>query len=142
MDNELIPQKSWWSRNWKWVVPVGGCLTLIIVVVILIASVFYGVTGMLKNSTPYEEAFETASTNEQVLDALGEPIEQDGIFKGSINIENDGGKADIEVPIKGPNGSAVLHVVGEKQDGNWSYSTMTVTLDGSGEVIYLNEEPF
>lgn len=142
MDNELIPQKSWWSRNWKWVVPVGGCLTVIIIAVLFIGTLFYGVSSALKNSTPYEEAFETASTNEQVLDALGEPVEQDGIFKGSIKIENDGGKADIKVPIKGPKGTAVLHVVGEKQHGHWSYSTMTVTLDGSGEVIYLNEEPF
>jgi len=24
MNNELIEQKSWWKRNWKWLVPVSG----------------------------------------------------------------------------------------------------------------------
>jgi len=138
MDNELVPQKSWWSRNWKWVVPVGGCLTLIVIAIFFIATVFYGVSSVLKNSTPYQEAFEIASTNEQVLDALGAPIEQDGLFKGNINLQNDGGHADIEVPIKGSKGSAILHVVGIKENGAWDYSTITVTLDGTGEVIYLN----
>ena len=58
MNNELVPQPSWWKRNLKWVVPVGGCLTLIVGAIILFASIYFGVTGMMEGSQPYEHAFE------------------------------------------------------------------------------------
>ena len=31
-------QKSWLGKNWPWVVPVGGCLTLIIVIGVMIST--------------------------------------------------------------------------------------------------------
>ena len=46
---EEIKQKSWFSQNWIWVVPVGGCLTLIVLAVFGLGAAF-GV-GMLNSGT-------------------------------------------------------------------------------------------
>ena len=71
MENELIPQPSWWKRNWKWVVPLGGCLTAIVLVVVLISSLYFGVTNLMEGSEPYEYAFELINEDEELLELLG-----------------------------------------------------------------------
>lgn len=58
MNNKLVPQPSWWKRNWKWVVPLSGCFSFIVIIVIFFLSVFYGVTNIMEDSEPYEYAFE------------------------------------------------------------------------------------
>jgi len=50
---EVQQKKSWWGRNWPWVLPVGGCLTVILLLVFGVGAIFFGVTNALKNSTPY-----------------------------------------------------------------------------------------
>jgi len=47
MNNELVPQPSWWKRNWKWVVPVSGCFTVLVIIVIILGSIFYGVSSAI-----------------------------------------------------------------------------------------------
>lgn len=138
-DNYQEPRKNWWQRNWKWFVPT-GCLSLIAVFIIFIVAMFFTVTSMLKESTPYVDAFENATTNSYVIEQLGEPIEQSALIQGQISVSNNDGDADIRIPLKGPKGEALLHVVGQKHDGKWTYSKMSVTIEPSNEVINLLEE--
>lgn len=118
--------KGWFRRNWLWVVPVGGCLTLILLLVFGVGAAIFGVSKALTGSQPYKDAIHEASHNEEIIELLGEPIESDGIMNGSISVENDNGKANISVPIKGPKGKAKVFVVGEKIDGQWYYREMYV----------------
>ncbi|MEM9679151.1 MAG: cytochrome c oxidase assembly factor Coa1 family protein [Bacteroidota bacterium] len=133
-------QRSWWSRNWPWVVPVGGCLILIILGILGIGGLIFGVTSMIKNSAPYEYALEQAKQNEDVIYALGEPIETNGIMQGNLSFENDNGEVDIRIPIKGPMGEADIIVVGEKYDGEWSYEKLYVLIKETQEEINLLEK--
>ncbi len=41
---ENAQQKSWFGRNWRWVLPVGGCLTVILLFVFGIGALFFGVS--------------------------------------------------------------------------------------------------
>jgi hypothetical protein len=34
VNNELIEQKSWWKKNWKWFMPVSGFLLILLSVFI------------------------------------------------------------------------------------------------------------
>ncbi len=138
--NELIQEKSWWKRNWKWVVPTGGCLTLLILFIVFIASVVFGVTKAISGTEPYQDSFAKAQSNEQVIELLGEPIEIDGIMQGSINFSNNDGDADIRIPIKGPQGEGTIYVVGEKRNDVWTYSEQEVRIDQNNEVINLLNE--
>jgi hypothetical protein len=129
------PRKSWWSRNWKWFVPT-GCLSMIILAGV---AIFFFVTTVMKNSTPFVEAIETALTNEYVIDILGEPITQEGMVQGEIFFENDKGEADLYIPIQGSKRSGIIHVVGNKIDGKWIFSEMEVSIESTQDTINLLE---
>lgn len=140
MNNELIEHPSWWKRNWKWVVPVGGCLTIIILFIALLGVGIFGVTKMFTGSEPYTFALEQATNNEQVIELLGQPVETNGIMQGSINFSNNDGDADFSIPIKGPNGKGAIYVVGEKRNDTWSYTELEVRIEKNSEVINLLDE--
>jgi hypothetical protein len=140
MNNELIEHPSWWKRNWKWALPVGGCLTLIVLFIALIGAGIFGVSKMFTGSEPYTYALEQVQSNEQVIELLGEPIETNGIMQGSINFSNNEGNANISIPIKGPNGEGKIYVVGEKRNDTWTYSELEVRINENNEVINLLDE--
>ncbi|WP_299548243.1 cytochrome c oxidase assembly factor Coa1 family protein [Seonamhaeicola sp.] len=134
---EEIKQKSWFGRNWLWVVPVGGCLTLIVLAVLGIGTLFVGVSKMFTSSAPYEYALSEASNNTEVIAALGEPIESDGIISGNISLKNNDGEANFSIPIKGSYGTGSITVIGTKTDGEWHYESLYVTIKGTQESINL-----
>ncbi len=102
-----------------------------------IGAIFFGVTNVLKNSTPYEYALEQASNNREVIKFLGEPVETDGIMSGNISLHNDTGNVNIEIPLKGPKGKGSVIVIGEKIDGEWIYEELYVLIKESNEKINL-----
>ena len=137
MNNELIPQPSWWKRNWKWAVPVGGCFTLLLLVIALFGSIFYGVTTMLEKSQPYEYALEKINGDEEIISILGSPIEQDGMMQGSINWNNGNGKADMKIPITGPKGSGILYINASSVDDTWEYHEIRVEITDNESIDLL-----
>jgi hypothetical protein len=132
------PKKNWWQRNWKWFVPT-GCLSLIVIFAIFIVGMFFTVTAMLKESTPYVDAYSKATSNSYVIEQLGEPIEQSAIIQGQISVVNNDGDADIRIPLKGPKGEALLHVIGTKRNDVWSYQKMKVFFVTTKDSINLLE---
>ena len=118
---------SWWSRNWKWVIPVGigapilvcgGFITLIIALV----------TGLMKSSGAYQEALAAAQGDTAVVAALGTPIEEGFMVTGNIEMGSDWGYADLAIPISGPMGKATIYVEAEKSGDDWYYSTLGVAV--------------
>ncbi len=134
-------QKSWFARNWPWAIPLGGCLTFIIVIIVFASSVIFGVNSLIKSSTPYQDAIIKANTNEYVDDLFGTPIESDGMPMGNISLNNDDGEIDMEVPIKGKKKSGTLHIKGTKTDGDWNYEYLYLASEsGNEEINLLNDE--
>lgn len=137
-DDFQEPRKSWWQRNWKWFVPT-GCLTLIVLFIVFLVIMFFTVTAMIKESTPYVDAYEAATTNSYVIEKLGEPIEQSALIEGQVSVSDLEGDADLRIPLKGPKGEGILHVIGTKTGETWTYSKMEVKFAGSGETLNLLE---
>ena len=135
--NEQVQQKSWFRRNWMWLVPVGGCLTIILLFVFGIGALIFGAFGMLTNSTPYEYALDQAKNNSQVIELLGTPIDTDGIMQGNISFENNEGSADFQIPIEGPNGKGRIIVIAQKDYGEWNYEELYVEIKETKEKINL-----
>ncbi len=131
--------KGWFARNWKWVVPTGGCLGIIIFIVVIAGAMFSGITSLFENSTPYQEAMTTLKSNPEVIELLGEPIEIEGEIKGGINIQNDGGNATFEIPVKGPKEKALYSVVAQKVNGEWSYLVLNIFVEDTHEEIDILE---
>ena len=135
--NEHTQQKSWFGRNWIWVIPTGGCLTLILLFVFGIGAAIFGVSKIFKNATPYEYAIEQASSNLRVIELLGEPVETAGIMQGNISIKNDSGEADFKIPLKGHEGRGSVIIKADKIDGEWFYEELYVLIKGANEKINL-----
>jgi hypothetical protein len=132
------PQKSWFGRNWFWVVPL-GCLGPLVGCGGLIAVVFSLVFGMIKSSAPYTESLAAAQADTRVQAALGQPIEPGFFVTGNINTSGSSGHADIAYEITGPQGTATVLAVADKTAGTWTFTTLEVQPGGSGERIDLLE---
>ena len=138
MDDELIPQPSWWKRNWKWVVPLGGCLTGIVLVAILISSLYFGVTELMEGSEPYEHAIELINNDEELLELLGTPIEKTGMGQSNMNWVNGTKSAKMVIPIAGPKGSGTLYINATGKGDTWDYHEIRVEV-AEKEVNFLDE---
>lgn len=130
-------QKSWFGRNWMWFVPTMGCLTLIILGVLGLGTLFFGVTKLLADSTPSKYAIELASKNEKVISLLGNEIEKDGIISGKVSFTNGDGVANLTIPISGTKGTGIIKVIATKTDGVWEYETLFVQIKSTLEKINL-----
>ena len=129
------PRRSWWSRNWKWVVPV-GCLTPLLLIGGCVAAIVMLVFGMIRSSDPYTDAVARAKSDPRVIQHLGEPIETGWWITGNVKIENDSGTADFALPLRGSRKNGILRVEASKDRGEWVYSLLTVSVD-DGPVIDL-----
>ncbi|MGZ8851733.1 MAG: cytochrome c oxidase assembly factor Coa1 family protein [Thermoanaerobaculia bacterium] len=131
------PQRGWWSRNWKWVVPV-GCLSIVVMCVAFVGIIVAVVFGAIKSTDAYTKALNTARNDPRVIQALGTPIEPGFLVTGNVNVDNDRGTANIDFPISGPKGKAKIHAVAEKSDGKWKYSMMQAHIVDGETIDLLN----
>jgi hypothetical protein len=126
--------KSWWGRNWFWVVPL-GCLAPIVAVVGCVVVAFFAVTHLIKSSDVYTHSLAAVSSSEAVRTALGEPIQAGFQFAGNINVSNQGGHGDVTYNISGPKDSATVHAVADKHDGEWSFTTNHVHINSTNQEL-------
>jgi hypothetical protein len=116
-------QGNWWTRNWKWFVPV-GCLTMAILVAAFVGLIVVIVFSAMKSSDVYREALARAKAAPAVVEALGSPI-KDGMFvSGSTNVNGASGEANLAIPISGPKGEGTLYLAATKSVGVWNYSSL------------------
>ncbi len=109
----------------------GGIITLVVTMLF----------GMMKGSKPYTYSLATAKANTEVQAALGTPIEAGFLVGGNIVLNNANGNANLIYEITGPNGSGTVHVVGDLSGGQWTYSTLDVTIKGTSNQIDLLQAP-
>jgi len=129
-------ERGWWARNWYWVVPL-GCLAPVIVCAGIGAGVFSLVFGALKGSDVYKQAVDLARNHPAVQAALGTPISEGALPSGTLNTINDGGNADIHIPLSGPKGAGSLHAVATRAGGNWTMSSLVLDVAGTDKHIDL-----
>ena len=129
MNNELVPQPNWLKRNWKWALPLGGCLTLIIGLVVLFGSLFWGITNVMEDSQPYEYAIELINQDEELMNILGSPIEKDGVIQGNINWINGDKSAKMVIPISGSKGNGSLFIDASGKADEWIYHEIRVEVN-------------
>lgn len=134
-----VPRPGWWSRNWKWFLPM-GCLTFVALIVGFVALLVVVVFGAMKSTDVYKEALSRAKSNAEVAEALGAPIKEGMFLSGNTNVNGASGEADIAIPISGPKGSGTIYAVAQKSAGQWSYSKLEVEVKASGKRINLQPE--
>lgn len=133
-------QKSWFSRNWGWVLG-GGCLVTIIIGVLFIGATVWGVFKAVGESEPYMYAYEKAIQNEVVKEALGTPIEK-GFVGSNTEYSYKDNKATVvmTIPINGTLNNGLIYLEGIKENDVWKYTTLYVDVNNVDEDIELLEE--
>lgn len=96
----------------------------------------FGVFAAIKSSEPYQTGLSRVQANEDVKDAIGEPIQPKFLVQGKVNLQKDGGEADIKFPVSGTRGNAEVHVRATRTGGIWKYDEVSATLE-NGSVIDL-----
>ena len=135
---EDVKQKSWFGRNWPWVLPVGGCLTLIVLFILGVGAAVFGITKAVSGSEPYEYAYQKAIQNKEVIDILGTPIEKGFVGSNSHYSINGGTKTvSLTIPINGSLNDAFIYVEGVKEDEDWIYTKLYVDVKNSDNDINL-----
>ncbi|WP_164009599.1 cytochrome c oxidase assembly factor Coa1 family protein [Pyxidicoccus trucidator] len=140
-EGNLVPQRGWWSRNWKWFVPVGGCLGLVASCGCL-GAILVGVGfSSLSKLGAYTEAVAIATSDAEVRRALGTPIDTGLPKQSSVSSNNGRTDARFTIPLDGPEADALLRVdASQQEDGaEWKYRTLTVELE-DGSLIDLRED--
>jgi len=136
----MAPQRGWWSRNWKWVVPT-GCLGLLLSCGCL-GALLFGVTYQaLRGTGVFVEALTLAKQSPEVRQALGEPIEAGLMLQGSIESHDEQGSANFSVPLNGAKARGTLYVEAYKNGDRWSFTTLQVEVPGRPTIDLLGGGP-
>lgn len=127
--NAPVQQPGWFSRNWKWLVPV-GCLVPLMCCGVFGVGAYFTASKMIEGSPAFAEAFSRASQNPEVTAALGAPLTPGFGMSGEIKETNGSGTANFSVPLNGPKGSGSLHVEARRSAGQWNFQAITVEAGG------------
>lgn len=130
---ELLPEQNWWQRNWKWAAPTGGCLVVVVLLIVFLVKLIMGVSTMFSDSEPYQMAVKKAQESSWVTERLGEPVEPYGNAEGNLNWTNGVSTADMRIRVKGPKEEATLMVWAKKPRDEWTYTLIKIKIDETGE---------
>jgi hypothetical protein len=136
----LAPRPNWWKRNWKWFVPL-GCFSMVVLFVAFVASVALIVFSAIKSTDVYKDALARAQAHPSVIEALGSPIKEGFLVSGNTNVNGAAGKANLSIPIGGPNGKGTIYVAATKSLGRWNYTGLVVEIAKTHQRIDLLQNP-
>lgn len=119
-------RRSWLGRNWKKLLAA-----VFVCGVLFVVGIFTLIEGAIRSSDVAHEAFARAQSNALVAQRLGAPISEGWFVGGSINVSPAAGNADLSIPISGPKGKGTVYVTAQKTAGQWAYSLMVATIEGS-----------
>jgi hypothetical protein len=130
------PKPNWWTRNWKWFVPL-GCFTVLLLFLVFAGSIVVIVFSAMKSTDVYKEALARAKADPSVIEALGSPIKEGFLVSGNSNVNGASGESNLSIPISGPKGKGTIYVSATKSLGRWIYSGLVVETGQTHERIDL-----
>ncbi len=111
-----------------------GLVALVLVCIGLVVGTAVAIIAFtfnsIKSSDVYQQALTEVTTNPEVLNALGEPVEPGWFISGSISVSGSSGDATLSVPISGPKGKGTLYAEAAKSAGVWEFDVLQVEVEG------------
>ncbi len=135
-----LPQpakKNWFARHR--VLTVVGVLGILIT--IASAAGCYLIFSLIASSTPAKLAVDRAQTNPVVLQRLGTPLKESWFVTGSIEVANDSGHAELNIPVTGPKGSGKIYLLAAKRFGKWKFIDLEILIAGTDQPLDLLKSP-
>ena len=92
MDNELIVEKSWIKRNWKWFLPITLLFLLFLSFIFSSTNAknLTDITQAYSDNLLYEKAITKANSNPKVIALIGkiDPVDKLAIMEGNVIYTN------------------------------------------------------
>ena len=132
MNNSLNPQKSWWKRHWKWLVPLSSMV--LISIAVFFSSGMDEVTADLAQAYAdealYENALDKARLDDRVIELLGdiEPIDKLAILEGQVAYSNNNETVQSSVRIVGAKGKGSLDISAHWENDQWKYNKINIRI--------------
>src|SRR5213596_666707 len=134
------PKPNWWTRNWKWFVPL-GCFTVALLFLVFVGSIVLIVFSAMKSTDVYKEALARTKADPAVTEALGSPIKDGFLVSGNTNVNGASGESNLAIPISGPKGKGTIYVSAKKSLGQWNYSGLVVEIGQTHQRVDLLQSP-
>src|SRR6516225_3748819 len=104
------------KRQVVWII-VAVVLGVLLLIALFVGAIVAAVFGAMKSSDPYRFAMQTASHDRRVTAKLGSPVHAAWLISGNISVNNDSGRADLSIPVRGGIYKGAIHVVATKSEG-------------------------
>jgi hypothetical protein len=142
MNNELIVDKSWWRKNWKWLLPTLTLIFLVSLGALLSLNIHQNVTDITQaysDNSLYEKAIEKAKSNQRVLEVIGEiePIDKFAILEGNARYSNQNNSVELSVRVNGSKGKGKMDVSANKKGTEWEYKKISIRIKEPKEEIQI-----
>lgn len=131
------PRQGWWSRNWKWAVPV-GCLGMLGSCFCLAAVAVGWGYASFKDMGAYTDAIAEAQEDPHVQQALGGTFKPGFPSHSQVSSVNGRAHAEFTVPLDGPKADGTLHAVADKDGESWTFHTLYVQLEDGSRIDLLD----
>ncbi len=128
---------------WKKLLLIGGALAVLCGGCVLGGA--WLLLDSIKSCGAYTQAVAKVRTDPRVVEALGAPVVPDWYVMGSVNLVNDGGHADLSIPLKGSKRlqgtprTGKLIVEADKAGGAWTLTRLDL-VTATGPEAY-NTQP-
>lgn len=133
-----VPHQGWWSRNWKWAVPL-GCLGMLGSCFCFAAIAVGWGYWSFKDMGAYTEAIAEAQEDPHVQQALGGTFKPGFPSNTQVSSRNGHTHAEFTVPLDGPKADGSLHAVADKDGEEWTFSTLYVQLEDGSRIDLLDQ---
>lgn len=138
-EGNMAPQRSWWSKNWKWAVPV-GCLGLM--ASCCGATLVAGALGwnVITNNPASTRALEIAKADSEVQAVLGTPIQTSPLKQqNNVQYANGQSRAEAAIELDGPKADGVLRMEAVKSNDEWIYRVLQVEVPGQEPIDLMDK---
>jgi hypothetical protein len=144
MNYELIPEKNWLKRNWKWFLPTILLSFSLSIGLFINSNIDKNIVDFAQAYTDnslYEKAIEKAKSNQRVLEVLGnlEPIDPLAIMEGNAKYSNNSNSVALSVRIKGNKGGGKMDILADKNGTEWEYKKISIRIKQTKEEIQIIE---
>ena len=128
--NNLVENKSWWNKNWKWIIPILG-IFLISIFAISTTSIGETTIDIVKayaDPDLVETALNKAQGNDEVKELLGilEQVDKMAKLEGSVKYSNNDRSVDISIRVRGSKGKGRMRIIAERNGETWEYKKIVI----------------
>jgi hypothetical protein len=139
MDNEIIEQKSFWTKRWFWSTVIIAIGFMLIMISNSDDVVNFG--QAYADPSLCQNAIDKANKNEEVIQNFGklEPIDKLAILEGNTVYSNNNKSISITVRVSGEKENGKMDILADKEGDIWKYKSIKIRNKKTNTMIDVNK---